>query len=346
MNDQGKDDAYRRLFEAVLGNQAVWIVDIGLKAGLFEAIAAAGEAGIDAGALAERLDFDRRNTEVWLRAAYAFEYIDLADDGGYRLAPHMASLLLDPADPLFIGGRMQFFAALYEDFRAFPSHLKSGAIWPRSEHDPWLLEALGKTTRPDPVMITEHVLPQAPEAMARLEAGGTIVDVGAGAGFAVSHYAERFPKAKVVGLEYDGPSVELMRRSMAEAGLSERVEVRHADANRIDDVEAWDVATLNIALHETGGEGEWRNVLKRIRRALKPGGAVVVSELPYPDTVAEYRSHPVYKALAGVQIHEAIVGCGMITKSHLGELLAGAGFPAPRVAEQPMATRFVMIAEK
>jgi hypothetical protein len=36
----------------------------------------------------------------------------------------------------------------------------------------------------------------------------------------------------------------------------------------------------------------------------------------------------------------------MITKRQLGELLAGADFPAPRVAEQPMATRFVMIAEK
>jgi hypothetical protein len=48
-------------------------------------------------------------------------------------------LLLDPSDPQFIGGRIQFYTALYEDFHAFPSYLQSGSVWPRSAHDPWLM---------------------------------------------------------------------------------------------------------------------------------------------------------------------------------------------------------------
>lgn len=73
---------------------------------------------------------------------------------------------------------------------------------------------------------------------------------------------------------------------------------------------------------------------------------MAVSELPYPDSPGEYRDAPVYKALAGVQLHEALVGCGMITQGQLGELLAEAGFANVRVAEQPLPTRFVMLAEK
>jgi SAM-dependent methyltransferase len=346
MSEIDKKTAYQSLFNAVLGSEAVWIVDIGLKAGLFVAVDAAGEGGVTAEALAKTLEFDEHYTEVWLRAAYAFQLIDWSEDGRYRMAANMKSLLLDSDDPLFIGGRMQFIAALYEDFKAYPSHLKSGATWLRSYHDPWLLEALKNTSKPDPVMITEHALGQSPGAIERLEGGGTIVDIGAGGGFAVSHYAARFPGARVIGLEFDGPSVELMRRTLADAGLSDRVEMRQADANELDEEDAWDVVTMNITLHETGEEPEWRNVLKRIHRALKPGGTVVISELPYPDSMPDYRSSPVYQVLAGVQIHEAIVGCGMITMSQLGGLLRDAGFTNARAVDQPMPTRYVMVGEK
>jgi len=342
-----KAEAYQRLFGYALGSQAVWIVDIGLKAGLFKALDQAGGDGLTESELAATLEFDRRYTGVWLRAAYAFELIDWrVADGRYRLAANMRALLLDGDDPQFIGGRMQFFAALYEDFKAFPSHLKTGAVWRRGLHDPWLLEALRNTTKPDPVMITEHVLPQIPDLLARIENGGTIVDLGAGAGYAISHYARRFPRARVIGLEYDQASVELMRRDLKAAGLDRRVEVVEGDANKLDHDRAFDLITLNITLHETGGPAEWRNVLARVRRALTPGGAAIVSELPYPDRVEDYRAAPVYKALAGVQIHEAIVGCGMITKSELAELMRAAGFARTRVADQPMATRLVMIGEK
>jgi hypothetical protein len=87
-------------------------------------------------------------------------------------------------------------------------------------------------------------------------------------------------------------------------------------------------------------------VLQRWRNALKPGGTILVSELPYPDSPGAYRENPVYKASAGVQIHEAQVGCGAITQNDLRTLLSDAGFRNLRVAEQPLPTRFVMLAEK
>ncbi|MDQ3514491.1 MAG: class I SAM-dependent methyltransferase [Chloroflexota bacterium] len=341
-----KQDQWQKLYGYILGNQAAWVADVGLKAGLFAAIASAGPNGIGEDALASALGYDARYTRVWCRAAYAFELLDWDEATGYRLAPHMDTLLLDPADPRFCGGRIQFFTALHEDFRAFPDSLRTGRVWPRREHDPWLLEALKNLTKPDAVMLTDHVLPQSPALVARLEAGGTILEIGPGGGYALVHLAHRFPNARVIGLESDAPSIGLARRTVADAGLAGRVEIRHGDANELVEEETYDLVVMNIVLHETGGPAEYHNVLRRTHRALEPGGSVLVSELPYPDSPTAYRGNPVYQMLAGVQIHEAQVGCGAITQGELRRLLDGAGFVNTRVIDQPIPARFVMMGEK
>ncbi|MBV9119242.1 MAG: class I SAM-dependent methyltransferase, partial [Chloroflexi bacterium] len=180
------------------------------------------------------------------------------------------------------GGRLQFYAALYEDFLAFPKYLREGGAWPRSEHQPWLLETIGNMTKPDAVNIVDRVVPQAEAVMGRLDAsGGAILDIGAGGGFAVLQYARRFPKAQVLGIETEPGMVALARRAIAEEGL-DNADVQVADANEMTEYAAYDLVTMNVALHETGGPAEWRNVLARVLTALKPGGVVVVSELPIP----------------------------------------------------------------
>ena len=166
--DPSKQDQWQKLFGYVLGYQATWVIDVGLKAGLFAAIADNGPIAEDA--LGAKLGgLDQRYLQVWCRAAYAFELVDWNESDGYRLAPHMRQLLLVPVDPQFLGGRLQFYAALYEDFKAFPKYLKEGGSWPRAEHDPFLLETLESMTKPDAVTISDAVLPQVPALVRRLE---------------------------------------------------------------------------------------------------------------------------------------------------------------------------------
>jgi hypothetical protein len=235
---------WERLVSYAVGFQAVWIIDIGLKQGLFEAIRAAPD-GIGGAELAGAMGCDPRYVELWCRSAYVYELLDWDEHRGYRLAPETARLLLDAGDPLFMGGRIQFIAALHEDFRAYPEHLRTGATWPRSEHDPWLLEALKRSSTPDSRVWTTSVLPQAPAALERLERGGRLLDIGAGAGVALLHYAQRFPVAEIVGIELDEPSIDLARRLLADAGLTDRVEIRRGDANELDDAEAYDLVTTS-----------------------------------------------------------------------------------------------------
>ena len=94
-----KEAAWHKLVDYILGYQATWITDIGLKAGLFKALSNAGPPGTTEFTLAETLGFSPRYVGIWCRAAYAFEMLDWDETSGYRLAPHMDSLLLNPTDP-------------------------------------------------------------------------------------------------------------------------------------------------------------------------------------------------------------------------------------------------------
>ena len=340
-----KHAAWRKLVDYILGYQATWVADIGLKAGLFAGISKAGTPGIKEGELARDLSYEPRYVAIWCRAAYAFEMLDWDEPSGYRLAPHMESVLLNPTDPLFLGGRVQFNAALHQDFHAFPKYLPSGGVWPRSQHDPWLLEALKNMTKPDYAVITESVLPRVLSNDV-LMSSFDILDIGAGAGYGVIHYANRFPNARVVGIEYDSPSAALAFKALADSGLGDRAKVLEADANAMDYDSAFDLVTMNVTLHEVGGLDSYRNVLSRAHRALRPEGVIVVSELPYPDSPRAYRGNPAYQMMAGVQLHEALVGCGMITQGELRRLMATAGFSNVNEPDHPLPTRYILTGRK
>lgn len=341
-----KEELRDRLFGSLIGFQATWVANIGLTAGLFQAIADSGD-GITEAVLSARLGYEPRYVRVWCRAAYAFEWVEYDEATGYYMTSEMRALLLDPSDPLYVGGRILFTAALSEDFLAFPDRLADGAIFPREDHHPDLLAALTQMSKPDFQIMTEIVLPQEASALkARLDAGGDILDVGCGGGYGVAHFARRFPNARVIGLEVNPGMLELARKTMAEASLADRASIRPVDVREIEFDAAFDLIYLNISLHETGGPDDYRNVLQRCRRALRDGGSLLISELPYPGTIQEYRTAPAYRMLAGVQHHEMLVGCGMITIPELQRLLTDAGYRNVRRCRQPSPTRVMYLAER
>jgi SAM-dependent methyltransferase len=330
----------------ILGNQAAWIADIGLRAGFFSTFAEAGGESLGEEALARRFGYALRPVQVWCHSAYAYGFLDWEEGAGYRMAPHMLAILLDSADPSCLGGRIHFYTALNEDYRSYPDFLRLGETSPRCGEDPWLLAALQNLTKPDALMITDHVLPQSPAALARLEGGGGLLDVGAGEGDHVIHYARRFPIAHVVGLEIDPAKADAALQKVAREGLSDRVKIRQGDAGQLDEENIFDLVTMNLTFHDLGGPEEQQSVLARMFRALKPGGTLLVSEIPYPDSIQDYRRDPSCQLLTGVQIHLTMKGCSLIPQSELCRLILEAQFTHVRIARQPVPTRLVVLGEK
>ncbi len=98
------------------GYVGVRTIQIGLSSGLLEEVSRHAD-GITARALAGRTGFDGLYVEVWCKAAYANEILDVGADETYRLAPHVDQLMLNADSPGYIGGIPALLAAGVTDVR-------------------------------------------------------------------------------------------------------------------------------------------------------------------------------------------------------------------------------------
>ncbi len=113
-----------------------------------------------------------------------------------------------------------------------------------------------------------------------LKEGERVLDVGCGWGAFVIHAAREYG-VRAVGITLSPPQAELARRRIAEAGLSERVQVRVADYRDLRG-ERFD-AIASIGMVEHVGENQIDVYAQKLADLLEPGGRLLnhgIAHLP------------------------------------------------------------------
>ena len=158
-----------------------------------------------------------------------------------------------------------------------------------------------------------------PTALAELEAGEIVLDLGSGGGIDVLLSARRVgPSGKAYGLDMTDSMLELARRNQAEAGI-ENVEFLKGNIEQIPLPDASvDVVISNCVINLSGDK---RRVLAEAFRVLKPGGRFAVSDVIVRGEVPA----------AMRQSMELWVGCiaGALEESEFARLLEDVGFEQP-----------------
>ncbi|MBI4506760.1 MAG: methyltransferase domain-containing protein [Chloroflexi bacterium] len=303
------------------GYLATWVIDLGLRAGLLDELARRSEA-ISAGGLAEHLGLDPHYTRVWCRSAYAAGVLDLSDEQAYALAPHMATLLVDADGPNYMGGMAHTFVALRESFLDLRAFVKTGQREWWSGFDSEWIEAVGDSGQAYYRRILERVLPHLPAVHAKLEAGARVLDLACGVCKGPIKVARAYPSTTFTVVDGDAYTLEQARTNLARHGLAERFEVLHAPLEELALRDAYDVAIINISLHEAR---DIERVVANVRRALRERGTFLVSEFPFPETLEACRALP-GQLMSGIQFFEAHIGCRLLPISRFVELLDKAGF--------------------
>jgi SAM-dependent methyltransferase len=293
-------------------------VAIGLRRGLIRHLA--DHPGTTADGLAEALDLDPFYVSVWCRAAVAARILD-RDGGGFRTAPHIATLLLDSGSPAYAGGLFPIFEQP-ELIGRFEATLGSGERMWWDDTSPEWITAVADTGTPFYTRLVPGGLERVPGLAERLTAGCLVVDSACGSGIGVLRLAARYPNCRVVGVDGDGHTVEAARARVAEAGLSGRVEIVHS---ALEDLTADEPATLvvnNISMHECR---DIDRVTGNVRAALEPGGWFVISDFPFPDTDEALRTVPGV-IMSGIQFFEAQIDDQLLPRAAYDELLTRHGF--------------------
>ncbi|WP_110207399.1 SAM-dependent methyltransferase [Nocardioides daejeonensis] len=110
-----------------------------------------------------------------------------------------------------------------------------------------------------------------------LRPGMRLLDVGCGWGSLSLHAAEQFG-AEVVGVTISEEQKAFIDARVAERGLGDRVEVRLQDYRDVPEQEAFD-AVASIEMGEHVGAGNYPTYAGILRRAVRPGGRVLVQQM-------------------------------------------------------------------
>jgi arsenite methyltransferase len=154
-----------------------------------------------------------------------------------------------------------------------------------------------------------------PLAVADLNEGETVLDLGSGGGIDVLLSARRVgPTGRAYGLDFSDDMLELARRNAAEAGAS-NVQFLHG---RIEDIPLpdghVDVIVSNCVINLSVDKPA---VFASMHRVLRPGGRIGIS-----DVVAEDRLSPAQRAERGGWVG-CIAGALSVTEYRQGLLDAG-----------------------
>jgi ubiquinone/menaquinone biosynthesis C-methylase UbiE len=282
-----KDQQAMKIFEWAAGAASLRMAHYGLKLGLFAAIRESID-GLTIEELAERTSLDARYVNAWARTALAGELLEYRSGSGkFVMAPFMDQLLLDDADFQYAAGLATSFAVESRLADRVGECFRTGEGIPFGDYGPEMVDAIHAFSKAAyELFLPSVLLPALPELMSKLSDGGTILEVGCGAGAGLISLARTFPECTVTGLDPDPTSIALAKQRIEDAGLGEHV---HAEEMRGEDLtseDAFDFIYIQISLHEMD---DARVVLANARRALKDDGTLLITEIRGPERVEESR---------------------------------------------------------
>ncbi len=167
-----------------------------------------------------------------------------------------------------------------------------------------------------------------PTALAALQPGEVVLDLGSGAGLDAIHAAPVLGEAgRFIGVDMTPAMLERARRNAVDAGHARTVEFREGLIEALPVASATvDVVISNCVVNLSPDKAA---VFREMHRVLKPGGRVAISDLvltaPLPDDV---------RALAAGR---AACITGALTPEAYREGLGAAGFEEVRVTVAPAA---------
>ncbi len=180
---------------------------------------------------------------------------------------------IGPEERQAIIGMVRAFVYQAEDLISHPAR---AAGWHDTSET--LLQSLGQASAGivRALAVVGARYPSLGEALRR--PGAAFIDVGTGTGWLAIAVARTFPELRVVGVDILPEALELARRNVDNAGLTDRVELRHVDAADLEP-ESADVVWLPMPFlpHEVIDD-----VLRGACGALRPRGWLLPGTFPGP----------------------------------------------------------------
>ena len=291
------------VFSKLEGAVTAGMIHLGDQLGLYAAMAAADQP-LSSHELAERTSLHERWVREWLHNQAAARLVTVHHEDGvaarFGLTPEAVAVLASPDHPAYGMGMFHRLPAtmnaldhVRDSFRTgvghnYDSHGPQGAVGIERSFEPW-----------SNANLLPVVLPALDGVVPRLEAGARAADIGCGAGSLVLLMAQAFPRSNFHG--YDISQYALARASakLEEAGLHNAEFVDPRVSPLPDDASLDFVSTFDC-IHDMTHPTE---MMKAIRRAIKPDGVWLLVDIKARDTFVEnIAKNPMASMMYGISV--------------------------------------------
>ena len=250
--------------------------------GVFEALSRGAATPAQ---LAATLELDFRGTEALLVALATLGYVSLAEDGRFANEPVAQRLLVrDSPESIanFVGPQAELD---WNILHPLDEVIRTGQPYRLHEERPddpgWegYIRGLWEIQRPEA---------DANAALVPVDDARALIDVAGGHGGFATAMCRRHPELRATVLELPA-SARVGRRIVAEQGFDDRIDFREGDVFEIGLDAGVDVVSFFNLIHHLPEERN-RELVAMARRALRPGGCLVIgdSEKPVPGSPSEH----------------------------------------------------------
>ena len=264
----------------------------------------------------------------------------LAKEGdGYRHTP-LSAVFLDPRSPASLASIAQFLTnpANHEPYKDLAEVVRKGRT---------TLSGEGTVEPENPIWVqfAETMAPMmaplaAPLGAVVLEGHSgpmRVLDIAAGHGLFGIEIAKQNPQAHVTGLDW-APVLRVALENARKAGVQDRYDMLPGSAFDVDFRGPYDAVLLTNFLHHFD-KATCVALLKKVRKALRPGGRVATLEfVPNEDRV----SPPIAAAFAMTMLTSTAAG-DAYTLSDLAAMYAEAGFIGTKAHPIPMSPHTIVM---
>jgi SAM-dependent methyltransferase len=269
------------------------LVVMGDKLGYYRLLA---DGPLTAAQLAERSGTGGPYAREWLNAQAAGGWVSYdAATGEYTLPPEHAAALTDESSPAYLPGFFQIAYGTVRDADSILAVARAGDGVGWHDHNGDVHVGCERFFR---TMYNGHLigewLPALDGVVAKLQAGGTVADIGCGHGASTVLMARAFPASRFHGSDYHRESIDTARDRAATAGVADRVEFEVRSAQEFTGT-GYDLVTTFDALHDMGDPiGAARHVYE----SLADDGTWMIVEPAAGDAIEE-NLNPVGRAYYG-----------------------------------------------
>jgi ubiquinone/menaquinone biosynthesis C-methylase UbiE len=264
-----------KVYADMAGTMAVGMAYVGVKRGLFRAMA--GKGPMTAVQVAQVSRLQPRYVEEWLKGMACAGYLayDPAAET-FELVDERAFLLASEGTDHFMGGLFLIAPALLRVAPMVAEAFEKGGGVAFDEIGSDGIEALDwlNCGQYEHRLISQW-LDMLPDVVDRLKLGGRVLDVGCGVGRVSIAIAKAFPDCQVVGVDPNEQSIARARAAAAAERIGPRLQFHAQSTRELDASAGFDLITACDCVHDFAAP---HATLREMRSLLKPNGVVFTME--------------------------------------------------------------------